>query len=170
MSSNHFPFAAASASAFVCHNPHTPSVAWVTKMATKTATLHAVHRLIRGLALHQRMLETAPVSITHIIGTDNALADIASQPITHLDDDAAFLTHFDSVFPLQDRFWPRASPPPVQLSNVISTLRGQRLTLQWWMVQSVPPTAGAGGASTVPSAELIHGSGTPHRRPRANYC
>ena len=151
------------------HSDNTPSVAWVTKMATKTATSHAAHRLIRGLALRQRMLETAPVSITHVKGTDNALADIASRPIAQLDDDSAFLTHFDSVFPLQDRFWQRASPPPVQLSNVISTLRGQRLTLQRWMVQSVPPT-GDGGASTAPSVELIHGSGISHPRPRANYC
>ena len=150
------------------HSDNTPSVAWVTKMTTKTATLHAAHRLIHGLTLRQRMLETAPVSIPHIKGTDNTMADIALRPITHLDDNSAFLTHFDSVFPLQDRFWQRASPPPVQLSNVISTLRGRRLTLQRWMVQSVPPI-GAGGASTAPSVELIHGSGTSHLRPRANY-
>ena len=152
------------------------SVAWVIKMATKTATSHSAHRtphtayrLIRGFVLRQRMLETAPVSITHLKGTDNTLADIVSRPITHIDDDSAFLTHFDSVFPLQDRFWRRASPPPVRLSNVISTLRGQRLTLQRWMVQSVPPT-GDGGASTAPSVELIHGSGTLHLQPRVNYC
>ena len=151
------------------HSDNTPSVAWVTKIATKTATLHAAHRLIRGLAMCQRMLETAPVSITrHVKGTDNALADITSRPITQLDDDSALLSHFDSVFPLQDRFWQRASPPPVQLSNMISTLRGQRLTLQRWMVQSVPRT-GDGGASTAPSVELIHGPGISHPRPSANY-
>ena len=126
-------------------------------------------RLIRGLALRQCMLETAPVSVMHVKGTDNALADIALRPITQLDDDSAFLTHFDTVFPFQDRFWQRARPPPVQLSNVISTLRGQRSTLQCWMVQSVPPT-GDGGASTAPSVELIHGSRILHPRPRANYC
>ena len=86
------------------HCDNTPSVAWVAKMATKTATLHAALRLIRGLALRQRMLETTPVSINHVKGTDNALADIALRLITHLDDDSAFLTRFDSVFPLQDRF------------------------------------------------------------------
>lgn len=153
----------------VVHSDNTPSVAWVTKMATKTANSDAAHRLIRGLAIRHRMLESAPVSIAHVAGVDNALADIASRPITQLDDDAAFLTHFDSAFPLQNRFWQRARPPPEQLSNVISTLRGQRLTLQRWMVQSVPPT-GDGGASTAPSVELIHGSGTPTRPPGANYC
>jgi hypothetical protein len=151
------------------HSDNTPSVAWVTKMATKTANSDAAHRLIRGLAIRQRMLESAPVSISHVAGVDNALADIASRPITQLDDDTAFLTHFDSAFPLQNRFWQRASPIPEQLSNVILTLRGQRLTLQRWMVQSEPPT-GDGGASTAPSVELIHGSGTSVRLPGANYC
>lgn len=151
------------------HSDNTPSVAWVTKMATKTATSDAAHRLIRGLAIRQRMLESAPVSISHVAGKDNALADIASRPISQLDVDDAFLTYFDSAFPLQNRFWQRASPSPAQLSNVILTLRGQRLTLQRWMVQSVPPT-GDGGVSTAPNVELIHGSGTSMRPPGANYC
>ncbi len=151
------------------HSDYTPSVAWLTKMATKSAKSDAAHRLVRGLALRQRMLESAPVSIAHVAGTDNALADIASRKITQIDDDAAFLMHFDSVFPLQDRYWQRASPPPAQLSNVILTLRGQRLTVQRWMVQSMPPI-GDGGASTAPLVELIHGSGMCPRPPGANYC
>ena len=151
------------------HSDNTSSVAWVTKMATKTAKSDAAHRLLRGLALRQRMLESAPVSISHVAGTDNTLADIASRPIPQLDDDAAFLTHFDSVFPLQNRYWQRASPLPAQLSNVILTLRGQRLTLQRWMAQSEPPV-GDGGASTVPRVELIRGSGTWPRPPGVNYC
>ena len=150
------------------HSDNTPSVAWVTKMATKTAKSDAAHRLIRGMAIRQRMLESAPVSITHVAGVDNALADIASRPITQLDDDTAFLTHFDCNFPLQNRYWQRASPRPAQLYNVILTLRGQRLTLQRWTGQS-EPAAGAGGASTAPTVELIPGSGTPMRPPGANY-
>jgi hypothetical protein len=74
-------------------------------MATKTANSDAAHRLVRGLALRQRMLHSAPVSITHVAGADNNLADIASRAITHLDDDHAFLTHFGSVpLRLQSRF------------------------------------------------------------------
>ena len=151
------------------HSDNTPSVAWVTKMATKTATSDAAHRLIRGLALRQRMLESAPVSISHVAGVDNALADIASRPITQLDDDRAFLTYFDSMFPLQNRSWQRASPRPEQLSNVILTLRGQRLTLQRWTMPSVPQT-GNGGPLTAPSVELIRGSGTSMTPREANYC
>ena len=149
------------------HSNNTPSVAWLTKMATKTANSDAAHRLVRGLALRQRMLHSAPVSITHVAGTANNLADIASRAITQLDDDHAFLTHFDNLFPLQERFWQRASPPPAQLSNVISTLRGQRLTTQRWTMQLGPP-AGAGGTSTAPNVEQIHGCGIPPQRPAAS--
>ncbi len=84
------------------HSDNTPSVAWLTKMATKTANSDAAHRLVRGLALRQRMLHSAHVSITHVGGSNNNLADIASRA-RQLDDDHAFLTHFDNLFPLQRR-------------------------------------------------------------------
>ena len=70
-------------------------------MATKTANSDAAHRLIRGLAIRQRLLHSAPVSISHVAGEDNTLADIASRAITHIDDNSAFLMHFNTLFPLQ---------------------------------------------------------------------
>jgi hypothetical protein len=117
------------------HSDNTPSVAWLTKKATKTANSDAAHRLVRGLALRQQMLYSAPVNITHVAGSDNKLPDIALQAITQLDDDHAFLTHFNTLFPLQEQSWQRAIPPPALLCNVISTLRGQRLTMQRWTLQ-----------------------------------
>ncbi len=72
--------------------------------------------LVRALAFRQRMLHSSPVSITHVGGKDNNLADIASRSITHLDDNNAFLTHFDNVFPLQARFRQRASPRSYSLA------------------------------------------------------
>jgi hypothetical protein len=146
------------------HSNNTPSVAWLTKMATKTANSDAAHRLVRGLALRQRMLHSATVSITHVAGSDNNLADVASQAITQLDDDHAFLTHIDTVFPLQEQSWRHASIPPAQLCNVISTLHGQRLTMQRWTLQLGSP-AGAGGSNTAPIVEQIRSCGTP--RPRS---
>jgi hypothetical protein len=59
------------------HSNNTPSVAWLTKMATKTANSDAAHHLVRELTLCQQMLHSAPVSITHEAGLDNNLADIA---------------------------------------------------------------------------------------------
>ena len=106
------------------HSNNTPSLAWLTKMVTKTANSDAAQGLVQGLALRQQMLHSAPVSITHVAGADNNLADIASQAITQFDDDHAFLMRFNNLFLLQERFWQHASPPPSQLSNVISTLRG----------------------------------------------
>ncbi len=150
------------------HSNNTPSVAWLTKMATKTANSDAAHRLVRGSALCQRMLHSAPVSITHVAGADNNLADIALQAIIKLDDDHAFLTHFDNLFQLQERFRQRDSPPPEQLSNVISTLRGQRLTMQRWTVPLKLP-AGAGGNNTVPIVEQIRGCATRLPRSAASY-
>jgi hypothetical protein len=108
-------------------------------MASKTANMDAAHRLDRGLTLRQRMLHSAPVNIIYVAGSDNNLADIASRAITQLDDDHAFLPHFDTLFHLQEQSWQRASPPPAQLCNVISMLRGQRLTMQRWTLQLGPP-------------------------------
>jgi hypothetical protein len=150
------------------HSNHNPSVAWLTKMATQTANSDAAHRLVQGLALHQRMLHSAPVSITHGAGSDNTLANIASQAITQLDDYHAFTMHFDNLFPLQENFWQYASPPPMQLSNVIPTLRGQRLTMQRWTVPLAPP-AGAGGNNTVLIVEQIRGCATRLPRSAASY-
>ena len=53
------------------HSDNTPSVAWLTRMATKAANSDAAHRLVQGLALCQRMLHSAPMSITHVAGSDN---------------------------------------------------------------------------------------------------
>ncbi len=98
------------------HSNNTPSVAWLTKMATKTANLDAAHRLVHGLALRQLILHSAPVNITYYVaGLDNNLADIALRASTQRDYDHAFLTHFNTLFPLQERSWQRASSPPAQL-------------------------------------------------------
>ena len=97
------------------HGNNTPSIAWLTKMATKTADSDAAHRLVRELALYQQIMHSAPVSITHAADSDNNLADIALLAITQLDDNHAFFTHFDNLLPLLERFWQQAIPPPTQL-------------------------------------------------------
>jgi hypothetical protein len=78
--------------AALIHSNNTPSVSWVTKMATKAATSNAAHRLLRGLAIRQHHSESTPVSIVHIAGTDNFLADIPSRPIASLPSEHLFLT------------------------------------------------------------------------------
>jgi hypothetical protein len=147
----------------VIHSDTSPSVAWTTTMATKSAKSDAAHRLLRGLAMRQRLIEAGPLQVLHIAGKSNVLADIASRMIVNCDD-SAFLTHFNSLFPLLPKAtsWLRACPLPDQLSNVILTLRGQRLQLPRWMIPPVRP-AGAGGLVTAASANLTRGSVTaPH--------
>jgi hypothetical protein len=138
----------------LCDN--TPSVAWVNRMAAKSSSPVA-HRLLRGLALCQRIIKTALPMIDYIAGLDNIWADEASRiaariklrpgsslpsvsrvaPIT----DPQFLTHFNSKFPLPQNLvsWRLAHLTPAMLSNVISTLQhGERLLMQQWMRKPKP--------------------------------
>ena len=55
----------------------TPSVAWVNCMAAKSSS-PVVYRLLRGLALRQRINKTALPMIDYIAGLDNIWADEAS--------------------------------------------------------------------------------------------
>jgi len=61
--------------ATLCDN--SPSVAWVNRMAAKSSSPVA-HRLLRGLALRQRINKTALPMIDYIAGLDNIWADEAS--------------------------------------------------------------------------------------------
>lgn len=146
----------------VIHSDNSPSVAWATTMATQTAKSSAAHLLLRGLAMRQRSLEAGPLQVFHIAGKSNTLADIASRPIPAIAlDDSRFLTHFAALFPLSPKHtsWQRAHPMPDQLSNVILTLRGQRLPLQRWTIPR-DTLAGPGGAATVMNAASTRGCTT----------
>ena len=46
-----------------------------------------------------------------------------------------FLTHFNLSYPLQSTSWTNVQPPSDLWSNVIATLRGQRLPLQRWTMK-----------------------------------
>jgi hypothetical protein len=152
--------------ATLCDN--TPSVAWVNRMAAKSSSPVA-HRLLRGLALRQRVNKTALPMIDYIAGLDTIWADEASciaaliklRPGSNLPSisrvvpitDPGFLTHFNSKFPLpQNLSWRLAHPTPAMLSNVISTLRGERLPMQQWMTKP-ESTVGTPGCNTWPSGD-----------------
>jgi hypothetical protein len=115
-----------------CDN--SPAVAW-TKF-----------RLLRGLAMRQRLTKLAPPAIFHVAGVQNILADVASRPVQgvashfHLLETApaamcpdSFLTLYNSNYPLpQKQHWTNVQPPSDLWSSVILTLRGQRLLLRQW--------------------------------------
>ena len=107
-----------------------PSVAWVTKLLTKTVQSKAAHQLVRGLVLHCCMVKSTPLIIGHVAGTDNVFVNIASHLIPQIDD--------DSAYPHQCRYWHYyARSLPRQLSNMILVLHGQCLTMQLWILRSV---------------------------------
>jgi hypothetical protein len=140
---------------------NTPTVSWASKMASKAHT-NVAYNLLRGLAMFQRTTCSAPPYLASIAGQSNGLADTASRIEKVLHPSApplsftpvplsALLTLFNSKFPLsQAKSWHGVTIPAAQLSNVISALRGQRLSLQRWTV-----TPGDGhGPIGQPSASL----------------
>jgi hypothetical protein len=82
----------------------------------------------------QRTTQSAPPETFHTEGEKNILADVASRAIRELEhlpvvsNLIAFLAYFNSRFPLpQSPSWTLATPDSILSSNVISTLRGQRV-------------------------------------------
>jgi hypothetical protein len=140
------------------YSDNTPTVSWSTKMAAK-ATTPIAGRLIRALALRQRVVESALPAVKHWPGTLNTHADVASRSFQVFEhgplkgtpsvSDSDFLTSFAFTFPLppQKTLWQLVPPPPELSSNVISTLRGTRSRMQQWMTPPVPLT-GTTGANT----------------------
>ncbi len=61
-----------------CDN--SPAVAWTKRMATRSAS-PVSFRLLKGLAMRQRLTRSAPPAVFHVAGIDNILADVASRPI-----------------------------------------------------------------------------------------
>jgi hypothetical protein len=154
-----------------CDN--SPAVAWTTRMASRSASPISF-RLLRGLAMRQRITKSAPPALFHVTGVQNTLADVASRPIKgitvpfHVEDSppnsvcpSEFLTFFDSHYALpQKRPWSNVLPPSDLWSNVISTLRGQRLPLRQWRTTTHDQRPGPTGAPMPKNATLIHGCGS----------
>jgi hypothetical protein len=129
-----------------CDN--SPAVAWTTRMATRSSS-PVSFRLLKGLAMRQRITRSAPPAVFHVAGSANILADVASRPVKgvashfHLFEKNPsamcpneFLTSFDSNFLLpQEQPWTNVQPPSDLWSSVISTLRGQKLPLRQWMTR-----------------------------------
>jgi hypothetical protein len=117
-----------------CDN--TPAVAWTKRMAAR-ASSPVAYRLLRGLAMRQRATHAAPPAIYHVAGDQNTLADVASRALPIVSHPSAFLPHFNTRFPLpQSPSWQHVHPSSDLCSNVISTLRGQRLELRRWMTRT----------------------------------
>jgi hypothetical protein len=160
---------AMTAAHLVIGSDNSPAVGWTKRMATRSATPIA-YRLLRGFAMRQRVTRSAPPTVYHVAGIRNILADVASRPLKHvachfhLFDTLpnmlcpqTFLTIFNARYPLpQKQPWRSVQPSSVLLSNVISTLRGQRLELRQW-TGKLANSPGSTGLDTPNSAGLTPG-------------
>ena len=131
-----------------CDN--TPAVSWVTRMASRQNRIGG--RLAKGMAMRARSREMCLPEAFSIEGDKNAMADCASRSFNadsgYLFDDDQLLTHFNANFPLpQNRSWRIVTPRPEDISKVLSTLRGERLTMAQWTSQGERNTGKTGAAS-----------------------
>ena len=115
---------------------NTPTVAWVTRMASRKSKV--AMKLVRALALRLQIMRTSPLTPMHIKGIDNSMTDIpsrsfGSEPKWKCNTNEELLTLFNITFPPP----PQASWNVFQLSpeictKVISILRTQASTVDEW--------------------------------------
>ena len=132
-----------------CDN--TPTVSWAAKLASKRSRIAG--RLLRALALRQRVQRSSPLITVSIAGVDNDMADASSRSFggggsawaeAGLTDDA-FLLRFNAAFPLpQKNSWRGFQLSSAIVSRVISVLRGEKSTLESWT--QLPQNGGSIGA------------------------
>jgi hypothetical protein len=106
-----------------------PAVAWMYKFRNSTSLV--VARILRALAVRLHTNQAALLSVEHISGIYNTMADVASR--RHSLDNAKFLTDFSALFPTpQDKSWTLFLLSNKVTSKVCSELLNQQLTLESW--------------------------------------
>jgi hypothetical protein len=135
-----------------------PTISWVDRMASKSKSPTA-RRLLRGIAFMLYCAQAGRLTMVHVPGVENVMADIASHPSKAQQlfrsasalSDTHFRSSFDTTFPLPDnQQWTLATVPNWLRYNVFETLLGKRLALQWWTDPS--------GIATGKHGECIAGS------------
>jgi hypothetical protein len=106
-----------------------PAVAWMYKFRTSTSLVAA--QFLRALAVRLHTNRAALLSIEHISGIYNTMADVASR--RHSLDNAKFLTDFSALFPPpQDKSWTLFLLSNKVTSKVCLELLNQQSTLESW--------------------------------------
>jgi hypothetical protein len=115
---------------------NSPTVSWVTKMASKKSRVAA--QLVRALALCLNIKQSCPLTPVHIPGVENALTDIplrsfGSVPEWHCLSDGNLLTLFNNKFPLPEQAsWTCFQFNTNVTMRMISALRMKGITLAEW--------------------------------------
>jgi hypothetical protein len=124
------------ASRVALFSDNSPTVGWVTRLASKSSKVAA--QLIRALALRLKMREAAPLTALHISGVENAITDVPSRSFGsetkwHCRSDDELLTLFNSKFPLPNQTsWTVFSPSSDLFMKVCSVLRMKPSSLEEW--------------------------------------
>jgi len=106
-----------------------PAVAWTYKFRTSTSPIAA--RILRALAVRLHENQTALLSVEHISGIFNNMADVASRK--HNTNRKHFLTDFSARFPPpQDACWTLFQFSDKVTSKIYSELLNQQSTLESW--------------------------------------
>jgi hypothetical protein len=106
-----------------------PAVAWMYKFRTSTSLVAA--RILRALAVRLHTNRAALLSVEHISGIYNIMADVASRK--HSLDNALFLTEYTALFPPpQGEYWTLFLLSNKVTSKVYSELLSQQSTLESW--------------------------------------
>jgi len=115
---------------------NSPSVNWVTKMASRKSRVAA--QLVWALALRLDARQTCPLTPVHIPGVENALMDIPSRSFGSVREwkcksDTDFLTLFNTKFPLpQQASWTVFRFGSKVITRVISALWMKGIMLVEW--------------------------------------
>jgi len=127
-----------------CDN--SPTVAWASRLLSSWAKV-AVH-LLHILALRMLTWQASPMTVYHLPGAINTMADLASHSFTAHPTNAAFLTHFTSLFPLpQGNSWLLCHLPSSLSGKIYSALQTTTSPLAWWLQTTNNATViGATGA------------------------
>ena len=114
---------------------NSPACSWATRMSPKSAI---AARLVRALALRQRICQAAPMSTVHVAGKAHDIVDIPSRSFReghrwNCPNNCEFLTRFTSHFPLpQGACWQLLVINPKIVMLVISELRMKQLPMDVW--------------------------------------
>jgi hypothetical protein len=115
----------------LCNN--TPTVSWINRMASKSRSPIA-GRLLQGLSIMLFANHAGRLTMIHVPGVENIMADIASRPTKAQNlfcanaplSDANFSQSFDTTFPLLDnQRWTLTDVPKWLKFNVFEMLRGK---------------------------------------------
>ena len=143
----------------LARSDNTPACSWATKMSPKNPI---AARLVRALALRQRICQASPMATIHVAGKANDIADIPSRSFRkghrwNCPSNLDFLIKFNAEFPLkQGACWDLFVINPKLITLVTSVLLTSPLPMDVW--QALPPRGrvfGLSGAGTCRSLKML---------------